>query len=146
MAIIKEKKIKVISVIEELSDEGLALDSERCEMEYDAFFKIDGENFDISYSEMSEGGKIVSDIILFDGKVSVIRRGAIESDFHFAEGYSEKTVYKMPPYSFDAEITTKKIRNNLTRVGGNLSIFYEMNIGGAKKRVLMRILVPEDRI
>ncbi len=144
MAIIKEKKIKVISVIEELSDEGLAVDSERCEAEYDAFFKIDEKSIDISYAEMSEGGKIVSDIIVSEDEISVIRRGAIESDFHFKEGYSEKTLYKMPPYSFDTEISTKKIRNNLTRDGGNLSIIYEMNIGGAKKRVLMRIIANED--
>lgn len=143
VATINEKKIKVISIIEELSDEGIAIDSDRSETEQDAFLKEDGDTLTLSYLEVAEGGRTVSDIVICKDTVTVLRTGAIESEFRFREGRKEKSVYKIPPYSFDVEIYTKKIRNNFTRTGGALSILYEMDIGGAKKRVIMKITDAE---
>ena len=97
----------------------------------------------LSYEETSEGGPIKSDITIADGHVRVRRTGAIESDFMFAEGEVTKSLYKIPPYSFDTSITTKKIRNNLTRSGGKLTIIYDMNVGGADKNVRMTITLAE---
>ena len=144
MAIIKEKRITVESVIEDIDSSGLAEPGERCRNEYDAFFKITDTDLSLSYCEVNEGVRTVSDITVTDGVVTVSRRGGIESDFRFADGLTERSVYKMPPYEFDAEITTVKIRNNLTRVGGELSIFYNMTIGGATRRVRMHVRVPMD--
>ena len=139
---INEKKITVESVIEDLDPSGITESSERCKGEYDAFFKTEDGLFTLSYREESEGGRVDTDITVCDDLITVSRTGAIESVFRFAEGMSERSVYKMPPYEFDAEITTVKIRNNLTRVGGELVIFYDMAIGGAKRRVRMRVTVP----
>ena len=38
-----------------------------------------------------------------------------------------------------AEKYTKKIRNNMTRDGGRLDIFYSMKIGGVDRAVKMKI-------
>lgn len=140
MAIIKEKKIKISSVIENLLPSGLSDgEPERSELVSDGFLKISDGEYNITCSEMTEGGKVVSDIIITDGSVRVKRVGAIESDMYFEEGYLHKSLYTVPPYSFDAEIRTKKIRNNMTRDGGRVDIFYNMKIGGAEKSVKMRI-------
>ena len=140
MAIIKEKKIKISSVIENLLPSGLSDgEPERSELVSDGFLKISECEYNITCSEMTEGGKVVSDIIITDGSVRVKRVGAIESDMYFEEGYLHKSLYTVPPYSFDAEIRTKKIRNNMTRDGGRVDIFYNMKIGGAEKSVKMRI-------
>lgn len=140
MAIIKEKKFKISSVIENLSQSGFPEgDTERTEITPDGFLKIsDGETV-IMYTESTEGGKVVSDIIIAGNTVSVIRRGAVVSDMVFSEGEWHNSLYQVPPYSFDTEIYTKKIRNNMTRDGGRLDIFYTMKIGGAEKAVRMKI-------
>ena len=101
--------------------------------------KISDGEYVITYSEMTEGGKIVSDITVKESSVRVKRVGAVESDMYFEEGLLHKSLYGVPPYSFDAEIMTRKIRNNLTRDGGKVDIFYNMKIGGAEKNVKMRI-------
>ena len=142
MAIIKEKKIRVLSEIENLLPSGAPDgECERTEASYDAFFKISEGKYEISYSEMSDSGKIVSTIVISESSVKLTRRGAIESDMTFSPGLSDKSLYSLPPYSFDMVITTRKIRNNLTRDGGRLDIFYNMQIGGADKRVRMTLTV-----
>ncbi|MBO5946148.1 MAG: DUF1934 domain-containing protein [Clostridia bacterium] len=122
---------------------GVAEGFERCENEYTATVSERGGLMRLLYEETSEGGPIKSDITIAEGHVRVRRTGAIESDFMFAEGEVTKSLYKIPPYSFDASITTKKIRNNLTRSGGKLTIIYDMNVGGADKNVRMSITLAE---
>lgn len=122
---------------------GVSEGFERCETEYTATIAERGGLLRLSYEETSEGGPIKSDITLTDTHVRVRRTGAIESDFMFVEGETTKSLYKIPPYAFDAEITTKKIRNNLTRGGGKLTIIYDMNVGGAEKCVRMTVTVAE---
>ena len=140
MAFIKEKKLKVSSVIENLLPSGLVDgEPEKTEISPDGFLKISDGEYNITYSELTEGGKVVSDIIITDKSVRVKRTGAIESDMLFVEGLTHKSLYGVPPYSFDTEIITKKIRNNMTRDGGRVDIFYNMKIGGAEKQVKMRI-------
>ena len=140
MAIIKEKKFIISSVIENLLSSDLSDgESEKTEISPEGFLKISDEEIVITYSEMTEGGKVISDITVKDGSVRVKRVGAVVSDMYFEEGLVHKSLYTVAPYSFDAEILTKKIRNNLTRDGGRLDIFYNMKIGGADKYVKMRI-------
>ena len=140
MAIIKEMKFRISSVIENLLPSGLVDgEAEKTEIIPEGFLKISDGEYVITYSEMTEGGRIVSDITVKESSVRVKRVGAVESDMYFEEGLLHKSLYGVPPYSFDAEIMTRKIRNNLTRDGGKVDIFYNMKIGGAEKNVKMRI-------
>ena len=140
MAIIKEKKFRISSVIESLSPTGLVEgDPERTEITPDGFLKISDSETVIMYSEQTESGRVVSDIILTENSVTVKRRGAVVSDMVFIEGESHKSLYEVPPYSFDTEIFTKKIRNNMTRDGVRIDIFYSMKMGGADRAVKMKI-------
>ncbi|MBE6644657.1 MAG: DUF1934 domain-containing protein [Ruminococcaceae bacterium] len=140
MAIIKEKTVKISSVIENLLPSGLCDgEAEKSESSVEGFLKISDGGYEITSSEMTEGGKLVTDIFICAGSVRVKRVGAIESDMLFEEGLSHKSLYSIPPYSFDAEVATKRIRNSMKRDGGRIDIYYDMKIGGAKKRVKMRI-------
>ena len=140
MAVIKEKKIKMSSVIENLLPSGLTDgEPEKTETAVDGFLKISDGEYAISYVEITESGRVAADIFITERSVRVKRAGAIESDMLFEEGLSHSSVYAVPPYSFDAEIYTKRIRNEMTRDGGKLDIFYTMKIGGADKKVRMRI-------
>jgi len=140
MAIIKEKKLIISSVIENLLPSGLPDgEPEKTEISPEGFLKISDSEYEITYSEMTEGGKVVSAINVTSDSVRVKRVGAVESDMLFREGLTHTSLYSIPPYSFDSEIYTRKIRNNLTRDGGRIDIFYNMKIGGAEKQVKMRI-------
>ena len=84
MAFIKEMKFTVSSVIENLTSAGLADgDAERTAITAEGFYKINGETYEITYSEKTEGGKVVSTIIASKDEVRVIRRGAVDSEMVF---------------------------------------------------------------
>ncbi len=114
-------------------------EAERTEITPDGFLKIGEDVTVITYTENTEGGRVATDITLTETSVTVTRRGAVVSDMVFSEGETHKSLYQVPPYSFDTEIYTKKIRNNMTRDGGRVDIFYTMKIGGAEKSVRMKI-------
>ena len=140
MAIIKEADIRFSSVIENLSPSGLPDgESEKTETRAEGFLYIHDDRYEISFRENTEGGAVFSDITARDSEIILKRRGAIISDMRFSEGEADKSLYQVPPYSFDAEIYTKKIRNELSKDGGKISIFYTMKIGGADKNIRMKI-------
>ncbi len=142
MNIIKEKTFYVASIIENLSDLGIPEgDEEKTEARPAGFLRITESETAINYREETEGGPLFTDIIINENGILVKRRGALISDMRFAEGQTDLSVYEIPPYKFDVEIFTRKIRNTLTNDGGKLHIHYNMTIGGAKKCVLMKIEV-----
>ena len=140
MAYIYELEYTVHSVIENLDDSGLADgDPEISITTQEGFFKLSEERAVISYTEQTEGDRITTDITLEGGALILSRRGAVVFDATFREGECCKTVYSVPPYSFDAEIRTKKIRSDITKAGGELRLLYSMNIGGQEKSVRLKI-------
>ena len=137
-----EAKIKILSAISELDSSGLSVgEEEKSETEVACFYHLFEEQILITYSENSEGGRIDSEITVKNDTVTVKRCGALESELVFAEGKSHSSLYKIPPYAFDAVVTTKKIRRNLSRDGGTLDLHYVMNIGGADKAARMKIWI-----
>jgi uncharacterized beta-barrel protein YwiB (DUF1934 family) len=144
MKAFKEARVTVASEITPIDDSGLPLkneDVEKTETQALAFLKIEDGTLSLSYFEKQGEATTNTDITVGDKSVSVFRRGAIESSFVFEEGKSHKSLYKIPPYEFESEITTKKIRNTLTENGGVITIFYDMTVGGDVRRVKMRIEV-----
>ena len=105
--------ISIVSIIDELDESGLTESSERTESTAHVDIYEVGSVLTLSFSENSEGGKFDSLITVKGDEVTVRRTGSVESEFVFSENKSHKSLYKIPPYSFDAEIFTKKIRNNL---------------------------------
>ncbi len=140
---ITEAKIKILSVIENLDASGLAEgDSERSESEACGFYHYsDCGEIIISYTEKGEGGKAETLITVRDESVTVKRTGAIESELFFKEGEEHRSVYSVPPYSFDASVITKRIRRSLGLDGGSLDLIYIMKIGGADKSAKMKIWI-----
>ncbi len=142
MPIIKEKNFKVISVIENLNDSGLCDgESEKSNLCYSGFFKIEEDSFIISYREKSENGLTLSELTVQTDTVLLKKRGAVCCDIRFCEKQTHTSIYEVTPFRFDMAVLTKKIRNNLTKDGGCVDIHYEMNIGGQNKRVRLKIEV-----
>ena len=66
MAIIKEMKFYISSSIDNLTKEGLADgEPERNDITVEGFYKISDEGYEITYSEMTEGGKVVPGSLAF---------------------------------------------------------------------------------
>ena len=140
MAYIYELEYTVHSVIENLDDAGLAADEPEISITTsEGFLKLGEDSSVISYVEATEGGRVATDITVEDGAIRLTRRGAVVFDAVFREGESFKTVYSIPPYSFDAEIRTKRIRCDIGKLGGELRLLYSMNIGGQEKSVRLKI-------
>ena len=138
---VKEVCVKVSSVIESLDTAGLSCsDEEKTESVCVGYFHIYGEeNYLLTYAEKNDDQQVTTELKYENGTVTVKRYGSIESNMTFKEGTKDVSVYKIPPYSFDAEIFTKKIRASLSECGGNIDLYYNMKIGGADKNVIMKI-------
>lgn len=142
MAIIKEASFFVCSTIENLSPSGAVEgEPEITEARHNGFYKISDELLLITYREDNEGQTVISDITVTEDSVTVKRTGDIRSEMKFTEGREDKSLYEVPPYAFDVTVYTTKIRSSLTKDGGRLDIYYKMNIGGADKKVRMRVEV-----
>ena len=140
---LKEVTIYTQSLIENLSETGLAESSEKNESEAVGTLRYDSDVISISYTEMIEGTKVSTRITVAENYVKVARRGGVECDFEFCEGQATTAIYKVPPYSFDAEIFTRKIRSSLTDNGAEISLVYDMTVGGIGKKTNMKIRVRE---
>ena len=133
-------KISLKSIIDNLSDTGLPSDErEISETSVVGTLSVGDRGGIISFTESSEGGKIRTKIELLGKSIHVCRHGAIESDLLFSEGIAHSSLYGAPPYTFDMSIFTRKIRGGITESGGRVDIFYDMEIGGAKKSVKMTL-------
>ena len=139
----KRVKIEIESLIEELDEAGLVESADKTRTVSEGKMESDGSKILLTYTEESENEKINSKVSVKEGEVTVSRRGGAEYDFIFREGERTSALYSIPPYSFDAEIYTKRIRSTLGESGGEVSLIYEMTLGGAKKRTKMKILVSE---
>ena len=141
MELTKKVKIKIVSTVEELDECGLADSAERTENAIVGTLSDEDGILTLSYKESTEGGEVFSRVIT-DGKTVVVgRSGALSSEFIFDEKNEHSSLYSVGPYSFDAKITTKRIRNSLTADGGEITLLYDMTVGGAKKHVKMKIEV-----
>lgn len=142
MTVFLESKIKISSIIENLDPSGLVEgEAEKNESEYDGYFKYSDGEVAITYSESGESGEVSSEITYADGVAVVKRHGAIESELRFELGVPHSSVYSIPPYKFDATVTTRKIRAELDERGGRLELYYNMKIGGAEKSARMKIWI-----
>ena len=137
---LKKVRIKIESSIDNLDSAGIPDgDSEKTVTEAEGTYRFSSDDAVITYKERAEGTEISSRITVVSDSVSVRRSGGIESELFFSEGVAHSSVYGAPPYTFDMRIFTRRIRGGIGEHGGSLDIFYDMEIGGAKKSVKMTV-------
>ena len=138
--------LTVHSVIDNLSDSGLPDgDPEISIFTTDGTLLIAEKGIKLAFTERSESDSSTSTLFVKDGDVRLFKRGAIEVDMHFSEGETSRTLYRVGPYTFDMDISTKKIRCSLDERGGELQLIYSMNVGGQEKNVRMKITAKGKR-
>ena len=134
-------KITVHSVIENVENGVSADEPEINIVTLDADVKESGETLFVRYKEEADGARCRTLITATESGVRLSKTGAIEWDVIFSAGDTVKTVYKIPPYSFDAEVSTKRAELTRTADGYLIRLVYRMNIGGADKSVNMKMTI-----
>ena len=139
----EEKKVtvEIESVILDLGDDGAPENNDKTSVRAEGIYRYGEKASVISYCEKEDGEESQSTITVTEGGVTVKRSGRSDYVFEFIEGKSTVSVYTVPPYSFDTEIFTRKIRRSLDCDGGEISLIYDMTIGGAKKKTRMKVRV-----
>ncbi len=131
----------VRSHVENLDDFGLTESTESDVVTTPCELAVRGGAARISYKTESDGVTTETEITVSRRGVMLARHGGIESVMEFLEGQTTKTLYRIPPYAFDAEIDTKRIKNTLSGDGGTLELLYLLSIGGAKKKMRLSLTV-----
>jgi len=139
MAFIKEGSISVRSRIEDMDENGLVTDGETVQSESEGFVRFGEDEVLITYTEGEGEQKSFSQVSVRGESVTVQRRGASESSICLKLGHKHRSVYKVPPYSFDMEVEALRIRNTLALAGGRLDLLYLMVIGGQQRRVRLTL-------
>ncbi len=141
---LKKIKLNIESYIDNLDEHGLSDgEPEINRASHPGTMRISDGEVALTYKENTEGDPVTCSVTAKAGTVTVRRNGAVVSTMVFDEREIYKTVYCVPPYKFDMEIKTKRVKNSLSESGGTLEILYEMDIGGAKKETRMKITVSE---
>jgi len=93
----------------------------------------------LRYKEESEGGSVRTFITAGTEGIRLSRSGSIEWDVSFIPNEVSRTVYRIPPYAFDATVRTETARWTRLGSGHIIEFKYSMNIGGAEKAVKMKM-------
>ena len=130
-----------VIVTNEIEDLDEGVDAESAENCYSAELTR-GDAWDrLTYSEESEGGRILTDIKVMGDRVILRRSGGISSIMHFEMGYRHSSSYKISPFEFDMEIETEELSVKRDEERILVSAKYLMTVGGARKRCSMTFAV-----
>ena len=141
---LKRVNLKIESFIDNLGADGLPEgEPEKAVSECLGSLRISDGRISVIYTEKTEGGDIRSEIVSVGGQVRVARSGAIESELCFIPGETHNSVYSIPPYKFDASVTAKRVRVDVTENGGVIDLLYNMTVGGAEKAARMKIWISQ---
>ncbi|MBQ8528114.1 MAG: DUF1934 domain-containing protein [Clostridia bacterium] len=141
MPTFREVNIKIESLIDELDSSGLTMgEPERTESAAVGYLRF-GEDATLTYTESGEYGSVVTELWASGDTVTVKRTGAIVSELRFTEGLTHTSLYEVPPYKFDVSVKARRVRVDLKSEGGVVDVLYDMDIGGARKAVRMKIWI-----
>lgn len=95
-------------------------------------FDIISKGYSIAYQETIDGQKTDVTIQVCGDKIQIHRKGASNVCFRFQNGKQFPTEYQTPYGTIGMNVITKKIENQLSDDGGNLSLFYILEMGGGE--------------
>ncbi len=88
----------------------------------------------LTYSERCEEGTTLCRVRIAGDTVTVERRGAILSELRFRTGETHRSLYRIPPYSFDMELTTHALSVKEEAGCLTVSVTYTATVGGASQK------------
>ena len=103
----------------------------------------------LTYTDTAEGKRIYNRVEISGERVSVRRTGAVSLSLVFEVGRTEKTVYGVPPFSFDMTVTTEAVRIRREENGGvRIGLDFRSVVGGAPQatHLVIRATPKEDAV
>lgn len=103
----------------------------------------------LTYTDTTEGGKVYSRVEIKGERVSVRRTGAVSLSLTFEVGRTERTLYEVPPFSFDMTVVTNAVRVRREGDGGlRIGLDFRSTVGGAEQttHLVIRATPKEDRL
>ena len=96
----------------------------------------------ILYKDGGEKNQIFTELIFCEGEASLIvnKTGDAECNMVFTPDKSHSFLYRLSNYSFDAEIYTHSLYNDMSENGGSITVVYSLMLGGQKQKISMKIL------
>jgi uncharacterized beta-barrel protein YwiB (DUF1934 family) len=139
--VIREVSVRIESVIQGLGASGLAEGkAERSNLQAVGYYHFENEKkVLVTYAEDTEGGRLTSELLIEGDSVRVKKQGAVVSDMLIKAGFTDRSVYSVPPYRFDLEIEGLRVNCTLDSYGGEIMLKYKMNIGGESRLSVMKI-------
>lgn len=109
----------------------------------------EGRSLALSYRESEVTGLegTQTTIQVEPGRVTLLRQGALNSQMIFEEGRQHLSLYETPYGALEIGIRTRKIHSSLNGQGGDVTIYYALEIGhGEAGRNMFHISVhPQSR-
>ena len=86
--------------------------------------------WDISYEESALTGLegVTTTFRVEPGKVTLSRKGALNSQMVFQEGRQHSSLYRTPYGTLDVDIRTGRIRSSINELGGVMEIDYDIAV------------------
>ena len=103
----------------------------------------DGEIITVSYTAQGESGTTHYTLTVQNNRAHLCSRGASEMALSFEKGLKYTTVYRVPPYAFDAKVESDEVTSTLTADGGDVRLCYKMNLGGDERHAKIVIRVTK---
>lgn len=140
MEISFQADVSVRSVISDIDGTGLQVgEPERAESSsVGTLTDLGGGVYRITYTESTEGGEVNTTLEIEGEGLTLRREGALSSHMRFREGEEYKTLYSVPPYSFDMIILPRRVDISASRARIDIRLVYDMTVGGVARRVNMR--------
>ena len=101
---------------------------------YDGLLRVVGDGVRISYTELSEDGARTSTMIaLREGKMELLRRGAVSFSAVYAEGCPYTTEYRIGGMAFDATVVTERLSILRASALPAVDCTYRLTLGGEER-------------
>lgn len=103
----------------------------------------------LTYTQDSESGKIFNRVETTDHGLRITRSGAVELTLVLEPKRTEKTIYRVPPFSFDMLVTAEAVKIRREESGGlRIGLSFRSVVGGSAQttRLVIRATPREEAV
>ena len=100
------------------------------------------DEYRVLYKDGGKENDIFSELVFKrgDDSLTVRKKGDVNCEMIFSTAKKHTFLYKLSGFSFDAEILTHHLYNDLNESGGRIDIVYTIILGGQEQKISMQIL------
>ncbi|MBQ2738140.1 MAG: DUF1934 domain-containing protein [Clostridia bacterium] len=113
-------------------------DTEVIEQELPCEVRLRGRTWFITYTEHTDGGECEVALAYNGRRLTMARRGAVKVTLGFSPKEKFSTLYTVGGMRMNMMTYTTGLSGELTDSGGEITLGYDMNVGGVPRTALLR--------